>query len=221
MGLRSYGPLAQVPVHMRYPFMRAGLPLLALAICALFALQGCGESALRGPEAKPPTGLEPAIEPDSAATWPVTDPNSDPAAPSLDMMITKSMLYAAGLKHGVNPYLVMGLAWHESGWRPAVVSSAGAVGIMQVMPSTAAADGPALLHRAVNLLDPGDNIDIGVAILKHNLDSYHNDLAKALTAYYAGGGAVTDWVRLRTDCRHYVWAVYNAAMMFKEGKGPA
>jgi len=57
--------------------------------------------------------------------------------------------------------------------------------------------------------------------LKHNLDSYHNDLAKALTAYYAGGGAVTDWVRLRTDCRHYVWAVYNAAMMFKEGKGPA
>src|SRR5438309_1145418 len=155
---------------MRYPFMRAGLPLLALAICAVFALQGCGESALRGPEAKPPTGLEPAIEPDSAATWPVTDPNSDPAAPSLDMMITKSMLYAAGLKHGVNPYLVMGLAWHESGWRPAVVSSAGAVGIMQVMPSTAAADGPALLHRAVNLFDPGDNIDIGVAILKPNLD---------------------------------------------------
>src|SRR5207244_10348214 len=140
---------------MRYPFMRAGLPLLALAICAVFALQGCGASALRGPEAKPPTGLEPAIEPDSAATWPVTDPNSDPAAPSLDMMITKSMLYAAGLKHGVNPYLVMGLAWHESGWRPAVVSSAGGVGVVQVVRSAGAADGPARLTGKVQVFGPG------------------------------------------------------------------
>jgi len=201
--------------------MRAGLPLLALAICAVLTLPGCGESALQGPEAKPPTGLQPAIEPENVPTLAAPDPNGDPAAPSLDMMITKSMLYAAGLKHGVNPYLVMGLAWHESGWQAAVVSSAGAVGIMQVMPATAAADGPALLHRKVNLFDPGDNIDMGTAILKHNLDSYHNDIAKALTAYYAGGGAVTDWVHLRADCRHYVWAVYNAAMMFKDGKGPA
>jgi hypothetical protein len=45
-------------------------------------------------------------------------------------------------------------------------------------------------------------------------------LAKALTAYYAGGGAVTDWAHLRADCRRYVWAVYTAAMMFKDGAGP-
>src|SRR5882762_2551522 len=175
--------------------MRAGLPLLALATCAVLGLQGCGESALQGPEAKPPTGLQPAIDPENVPSLTAPDPSGDPAAPSLDMMITKSMLYAAALKHGVNPYLVMGLAWHESGWQAAVVSSAGAVGIMQVMPSTAAADGPALLNRKVNLFDPGDNIDMGTAILKHNLDSYHNDIAKALTAYYA-------------------------AMMFKDGKGP-
>ena len=201
--------------------MRAGLPLLALATCAVLGLQGCGESALQGPEAKPPTGLQPAIDPENVPSLTAPDPSGDPAAPSLDMMITKSMLYAAALKHGVNPYLVMGLAWHESGWQAAVVSSAGAVGIMQVMPATAAADGPALLHRKVNLFDPGDNIDLGTAILKNNLDRYHDDLAKALTAYYAGGGAVTDWAHLRADCRRYVWAVYNAAMMFKEGKGPA
>ena len=131
------------------------------------------------------------------------------------------MLYASGLQNHVNPYLVMGLARHESGWQLSAISSAGAVGIMQVMPATAAADGPILLHRRVNLLDPGDNIDLGTAILKHNLDRYHNDLARALTAYYAGGGAVTDWAHLRADCRRYVWAVYNAAMMFKEGRGPA
>lgn len=81
------------------------------------------------------------------------------------MLISKSMLYAAGIKFHVNPFLVMGLAWHESGWQPAVVSSAGAVGIMQVMPATAASDGPALLHREVDLYDPGDNIEMGTAIL--------------------------------------------------------
>jgi soluble lytic murein transglycosylase-like protein len=197
--------------------------LSVLAFCAVQAVQGCASDAgsLQGPEAKPPTGLQPQIDAATAESWPSTDPNSDPNGPALQMMITKSMLYAAGMKHGVNPYLVMGLAWHESGWQASVVSSAGAVGIMQVMPATAAADGPALLNRIVNLYDPDDNIDMGTAILKNNLNRYNNDLAKALTAYYAGGSAVTEWGNLRADCRRYVWAVYNAAMMFKEGKGPA
>ncbi|OLB81194.1 MAG: lytic transglycosylase domain-containing protein [Chloroflexi bacterium] len=201
----------------------AVLPLFALACCVFLATQACGQdqSNLRGAEAHPPTGLQPSLDVSATSTWPQTEPSLDPNGPPLDMMITKSMLYAAGLKHGVNPYLVMGLAWHESGWQPTVVSSAGAVGIMQVMPATAAADGPALLHRDVNLFDPGDNIDMGTAILKNNLNRYKNDLAKALTAYYAGGGAVADWANLRADCRRYVWAVYNAAIMFKEGKGPA
>ncbi|TMC51845.1 MAG: lytic transglycosylase domain-containing protein [Chloroflexi bacterium] len=202
--------------------MRAGLPLLALACWVALAVQSCAQDAsLQGPEALPPTGLQPQIDAGSTESWPSTDPSSDPNAPQLQMMITRSMLYAAAMKHRVNPYLVMGLAWHESGWQPSVVSPAGAVGIMQVMPATAAGDGPALLNRTVNLYDPGDNIDMGTAILKNNLNRYNNDLAKALTAYYAGGSAVTEWANLRADCRRYVWAVYNAAMMFKEGKGPA
>ena len=206
----------------RYRFMRAGLPLLALACSTVLALQGCAQdaSSLQGAEAQPPTGLQPQFGAAPQADCPSTDPTGDPSSPALQMMIIKSMLYAAGLKHGVNPYLVMGLAWHESGWQPSVVSSAGAVGIMQVMPATAAADGPALLNRTVNLYDPGDNIDMGTAILKNNLNRYNNDLAKALTAYYAGGSAVTEWGSLRADCRRYVWAVYNAAVMFKEGRGP-
>lgn len=192
--------------------------------CAL-GIVACGQNASAQQQTypRPPAGLTdltPVSDQNSTLNWPATDPAADPNGPSLDMLITKSMLYAAGIKFHVNPYLVMGLAWHESGWQPAVVSSAGAVGIMQVMPATAAVDGPKLLNRAVNLYDPGDNIEMGTAILKRNLDSYGNDLAKALTAYYAGGGAVTDWAHLRADCRRYVYAVYNAAMMFLEGKGP-
>jgi soluble lytic murein transglycosylase-like protein len=200
--------------------MRSVVPLFALACLAIAAVTACGQQA--SPYPQPPTGFDPivAVSTPSPDPAPVLD-SSNLSGPSLDLMITKSMLYAAGLKHGVNPYLVMGLAWHESGWQSSVVSSAGAVGIMQVMPATAAVDGPMLLGRSVNLYDPGDNIDIGTAILKNNLDRWHNDLAKALCAYYAGGAAVTEWAGMRADCKRYVWAVYNAAMMFKEGRGPA
>ena len=191
-------------------------------VVCTFALAACGQSAAaqQAIASPPPAELQPVIDQAAMATWPSTDPSASVSGPSLQLMITKSMLYAAGIKFHVNPYLVMGLAWHESGWQPAVISSAGAVGIMQVMPSTAALDGPKLLGRAVNLFDPGDNIEMGTAILKHNLDAYGNDLAKALTAYYAGGSAVTDWTHLRADCRRYVWAVYNAATMFRDGRGP-
>ena len=196
-------------------------PVLCLVLCLVMA-SGCagGGSPSQELPVAPPAAFQPAIV-STDSSWPATDPSSNSNGPSLDLMITRSMLYAAGLKHHVNPYLVMGLAWHESGWQASVVSSAGAVGIMQVMPATAAVDGPWLLHRYVNLYDPGDNIDLGTAILKNNLDHYGNDLARALTAYYAGGGAVTDWAHLRADCRRYVWAVYNAAVMFEEGRGPA
>jgi soluble lytic murein transglycosylase-like protein len=168
-------------------------------------------------EPSPPPRLEPFVtSSDAASTEPATDPN----APALDLLVTKSMLYAAGLKHGVNPYLVMGLAWWESGWNESAISSAGAIGIMQVMPATAEADGPVLLHRQVNLNDPADNIDMGTAILRADLDRYHGDLAKALVAYYAGGGAVTDWAKLTADERHYAWGVYRMAIAFRDGKGP-
>jgi soluble lytic murein transglycosylase-like protein len=183
-----------------------------LALFSFVTVDACRQTE----ESNPPPGLEPIAASTEAPPVPPTDPSS----PAADLLVTKSMLYAAGVKQGVNPYLVMGLAWHESGWNPNAISSAGAVGIMQVMPSTADADGPALLHRQVNLFDPVDNIDMGTAILKDNLNRYHGDLAKALVAYYAGGGAVTDWNRLRDDEKHYVWSVYRMAVAFRDGKGP-
>lgn len=191
----------------------AWLPLCVVVLLACSARSGPGADL----EPNPPPTLEPfAVSSDAAATEPSTDPNS----PSLDLLVTKSMLYAAGIKHGVNPYLVMGLAWWESGWNESAVSSAGAVGIMQVMPATADADGPYLLHRQVDLNDPADNIEIGTAILRANLDRYHGDLGKALVAYYAGGAAVTDWAGLTADERHYAWGVYRMAIAFRDGKGP-
>lgn len=205
---------------MRFLFMQAWPRLVcAVTAVAVLALAGCAEPNA-GAYPAPPSGLQTVIDPNDKAAFPSTAPGNDPFAPALEMMVTKSMLYSAAMKHGVNPYLVMGLAWHESGWNPSAISSAGAVGIMQVMPATAAVSGPQLLNRKVNLYDPADNIDMGTAILRSNLERWGNDLAKALVAYYAGGGAVREWGALTHDEQRYVWAVYHAAMLFKEGKGP-
>jgi soluble lytic murein transglycosylase-like protein len=192
-----------------------------LAVALMFAITACSrELEMHRVESQPPPPLAPVADSSAVVPSPPTAPAVDPNAPQLEMLITKSMLYAAGLRHGVNPYLVMGLAWHESGWNPSAISSAGAVGIMQVMPATAEASGPALLNRKVNLYDAADNIDMGTAIIKNNLVRYKNDLAKALVAYYAGGGAVTEWSKLSDDVRRYVWSVYRAAVAFRDGKGP-
>jgi soluble lytic murein transglycosylase-like protein len=201
--------------------MQTGTRLVCAAAAAAMLVLGACKGADPGPYPNAPTGLQTVINANDTTAWPSTAPSAEFEGPTLEMRVTKSMLYAAGLKLGVNPYLVMGLAWHESGWNPSAVSSAGAIGIMQVMPATAAVSGPNLLHRTVDLFDPADNIDIGTAILKSNLDRWHNDLAKALVAYYAGGAAVREWSALTHDEQRYVWAVYRAAMLFKDGRDPA
>src|ERR1700716_1125863 len=116
--------------------------LRALALLYVLVLVACASSATLDPEAKPPQALDSIAAASDAPPLPLTAAASDPNAPPLDLLVTKSMLYSAGLKHRVNPYLVMGLAWHESGWNPLAISSAGAIGIMQGMPATAETRGP-------------------------------------------------------------------------------
>ena len=88
----------------------------------------------------------------------------------------------AGAKYGVDPTLLAAVAKAESGFNPAAVSPAGARGLMQIMPSTAAGLG-------VDPMDPAQAVDGAARLLKQNLDSFGSvDLAVA--AYNAGGGAV-------------------------------
>lgn len=83
---------------------------------------------------------------------------------------------------GVPPALALGVARAENGLRPYGVSSAGAVGPMQLMPSTAA-------DLGVDPNDPAQNVHGGVAYLKKQLDQF-GDPALAVAAYNAGPGAV-------------------------------
>jgi len=187
---------------------------LLVAAALLLACACTNPAAPDAPDLSPIPTDPGLIEP--VAAMPSVSPS---AAPDIRARV-RWMLIDSAERHGVNPYLVMAVAWWESGWDQSQVSSTGAVGIMQVEPYTAASAGPRLLHRAADLHDAADNIELGVAVLRENLDNYHNDLAKALTAYYEGPGAVTDWNDLDPAAKHYVWGVYRLEVAFSNGAGP-
>jgi soluble lytic murein transglycosylase-like protein len=80
----------------------------------------------------------------------------------------------------------LAVAWHESGWRPGVVSSAGAVGVMQLTPPTADWVGASMLGQRVDLYDARSNVQAGITLLKHYLARYNGDRSLVLAAYYQG-----------------------------------
>jgi soluble lytic murein transglycosylase-like protein len=90
----------------------------------------------------------------------------------------------AAARNGIDPALVDAVVRQESGFRPDAVSSAGAVGLMQLMPSTA---------RDLGVTDPLDatqNVNGGARLLRSLLDRYGGRLDFALAAYNAGPAAV-------------------------------
>ena len=93
------------------------------------------------------------------------------------------LIQEAARKYNVDPRLVSAVAETESNGNQDVVSSAGAVGVMQLMPSTAASLG-------VNPYDKAQNIEGGTKYLRQMLDTFNGDVQKAVAAYNAGPGAV-------------------------------
>jgi hypothetical protein len=95
----------------------------------------------------------------------------------------RSLIQQAASNHGLDPDLLDALVRQESGYSTTARSTSGALGLTQLMPSTAEALG------VKNAFDPAQNLDAGARYLKQQLDRF-GDLGTALAAYNAGPGAV-------------------------------
>jgi soluble lytic murein transglycosylase-like protein len=105
---------------------------------------------------------------------------------------------------GLSADLVEAVAWRESRLRPRVVSRAGAVGEMQLMPGTAR-------DLGVDPYDTAQNYFGGATYLNQMLQRYDGDIVKALAAYNAGPGAVDRYGGLPPfkETRAYVAAIMD------------
>jgi len=104
-------------------------------------------------------------------------------------------------RHALQPDFVRAVIQAESAFNPYARSPKGAMGLMQLMPSTAAE------YQVRNAYDPAENIRAGVAYLKSLLTRFGNDVSLALAAYNAGPKAVEKYgnaVPPYKETRNYV-----------------
>jgi soluble lytic murein transglycosylase-like protein len=124
----------------------------------------------------------------------------------LDATPYGEIISAVSEAHGVDPLLVRALIQVESNYKPKARSRKGAMGLMQLMPSTAR------IYNVRNPFDPKANIEAGIKHLKSLLDRFgKHDLA--LAAYNAGEGAVAKFngVPPYRETRNYVSRILSLA----------
>ena len=136
-----------------------------------------GVDQVPDPPAAPPTAEEPSTASSAGSLEAGADAQLSPA--DLHEMLAK-----AGTEHNLDVDLLASLVKAESGGNTRAVSRAGARGLMQLMPGTAAELG------VENSFKPDQNVRGGSAYLDALLIRYHDKLALALAAYNAGPAAV-------------------------------
>jgi soluble lytic murein transglycosylase-like protein len=142
-------------------------------------------------ENAPETAAKPADDAISVTTASVEKQKSEtpeletPSRKGLSAEQLDAIIDEAAAKHGVDSNLVRAVIKVESNFNPHAVSRKGAMGLMQLMPSTARS------LQVTNPFDAKQNVDGGVRHLKSLLENFDGDVDKSVAAYNAGAGAVT------------------------------
>ena len=200
-------------------------PDLIIAGQFLSLTSGSGEILEGGPQPAPAEAVEATVEVepverslgDSSATWALVESGELP--PAFDRDQVRDLLIDAAHRYGWDPYLIMAQAWQESYWSQNEISWTGAVGVMQVMPDTAAEMEAWYFGQKMNTwYSAYDNIEMGVAYLTV-LYNETGSVDNALASYYQGWGSVQrdGWF---PDTDEYVSRIYMFRDMFAAGDMP-
>ena len=149
----------------------------------------------------------PFKEPEQAPVATISTPAAVDFVDPMEMGPYGEIITTVAQTHGVDPLLVQALIHVESGDRPTARSHKGAMGLMQLMPSTAR------LYNVRNPYDPKANIAAGVKHLKSLLDRMGGTVELALAAYNAGEGAVKKFngIPPYRETRDYVSRILSLA----------
>jgi soluble lytic murein transglycosylase-like protein len=105
----------------------------------------------------------------------------------------QDIVHAAAKAHGVDPTLINAVIWVESKFDRRARGSGGSLGLMQLMPKTAAGLAKQL-GRKRDSYDPDFNIHAGTLLLAQLLERFDGDVTLALAGYNRGAGTVAKWV---------------------------
>ena len=160
-----------------------------------------------------PTAPAPASSFAGALAAAQTSPSAAPVSGTGASSAFDAQINAAAASNGIDPALLKGLVSQESGFDPSARSGAGAVGLTQLMPGTAASLG------VTNPLDPAQSLQGGAKYLRQQLDRFGGDERLALAAYNAGPGAVARYggVPPYSETQNYVNSVMVKAAAYRGG----
>jgi len=196
--LISYNHLG--PAGMMYVGQRLRIPVVLAAVRK--------ERRTKAPHAKPAAHAKPVRKHVKKPGW----RHADPSRATVRRVIVRT-----ARRHDVDPQLALAISWQEAGWQMHHVSSADAIGAMQVIPATGIWMSM-YAGRRLRLHDVHDNVLAGVLLLEV-LDNLTTSRRHQIAAYYQGLGAVREH-GLYPDTRRYVANVRAIKRRLEHGHSP-
>lgn len=196
------------------PNIHVGLALGIATAGVILALGGCVAGGTASTQSSAAPAGDRAVQPGSSEV--ALEPFSDNERERI--LAVQAIVEQAAHEHGVDPVLINAVIWVESRFDPNAKSPAGARGLMQLMPATAAYLAKRMGERSPHAYDPMFNVRAGSMYLAEMIGKF-GDEQQAVAAYHAGPGNVKRWVETGETfpdySQNYVAKVMDARARFE------